>query len=38
VGKHLDSLRQLIQKVGLDYSAADVLRFLGMDAAREALS
>lgn len=38
VGKHLDSLRQLIQKVGMDYSAADVLRFLGMDAAREALS
>jgi len=38
VGKHLGSLRQLVQKAGIDYSAADVLRFLGVDAAREALS
>ena len=38
VGKHLDSLKRLIQKVGTDYSAADVLKFLGVDAAREALS
>jgi nitronate monooxygenase len=37
VGKHLDSLRQLIQKVGTDYSAIDVLRFLGMDASGKKL-
>jgi len=28
VGKHLDSLRQLLAKFGTDYTATDVLRFL----------
>ncbi len=30
VGKHLDSLRLLIGRFGTDYSATDVLRFLGL--------
>lgn len=34
VGTHLESLRLLIQKFGLDYSAQDVLRFLGVSGAR----
>jgi len=38
VGKHLDSLRQLIQKFGTDYTAIDVLHFLGLDASVEKLS
>lgn len=30
VGKHLESLRLLIKRFGIDYSATDVLRFLGL--------
>ncbi|MBN2875779.1 MAG: nitronate monooxygenase, partial [Spirochaetales bacterium] len=30
-GKHLESLRQLIRAYGKDYSALDVLRFLGLN-------
>lgn len=29
-GEYLESLRELIRKVGLDYTAADVIRFLGV--------
>jgi NAD(P)H-dependent flavin oxidoreductase YrpB (nitropropane dioxygenase family) len=32
VGKHLDSLKLLIQRFGLEYSATDVLRFLRSEA------
>jgi len=38
VGKRLDSLKRLIQRFGTDYSAIDVLRFLGLGAPAKALS
>ncbi|PKL25066.1 MAG: 2-nitropropane dioxygenase [Spirochaetae bacterium HGW-Spirochaetae-3] len=36
VGKHLESLRLLIQRFGMDYSAVDVLAFLRAEVAGEA--
>jgi len=38
VGKRLDSLKRLIQSFGMDYSAIDVLRFLGLGAPAKGLS
>ena len=35
VGKHLESLRLLVKHVGTDYSAVDVLNFLGLNLRKE---